>query len=70
MDNVLNYLSQLQWDWNNVLDIALVTAVIYTVLVLIRGTRAVQVLRGLIVLALLVFLLSSAFNLPAFNWLV
>ncbi|MCA9976867.1 MAG: diadenylate cyclase CdaA, partial [Anaerolineales bacterium] len=31
---------------------------------------AVQVLRGLIVLALLVFLLSSAFNLPAFNWLV
>lgn len=70
MDNILHSISQLSLDWNNVLDIALVTAVIYTILVLIRGTRAVQVLRGLIVLALLVFLLSTAFDLPAFNWLV
>lgn len=70
MDNVLAHLSQLQLEWSNALDIALVTAVIYTILVLIRGTRAVQVLRGLIVLALLVFFLSVAFNLPAFNWLV
>lgn len=70
MDAILDTLTQLQLEWTSILDIALVTAVIYTVLVLIRGTRAVQVLRGLIVLALIVFLLSSAFDLPAFSWLV
>ncbi len=70
MDALFDTLSQLQIGWLDVLDLALVTAVIYTVLVLIRGTRAVQVLRGLIVLALLVFLLSYAFDLPAFSWLV
>lgn len=70
MDTVLDYLSQLQLDWIDILDVALVTAVIYTVLMLIRGTRAVQVLRGLMVLALLVFFLSTVFDLPAFSWLV
>lgn len=52
------------------LDIGLVTAVIFIALLLIRGTRAVQVLRGLIVLALILFLLSTVFDLPAFSWLV
>lgn len=69
MDNLFLYLDRLL-DLTNILDILLVTAVIYTVLLLIRGTRAVQVLRGLIVLALLVFLLSSTVDLPAFSWLV
>jgi diadenylate cyclase len=57
-------------DLSSLLDIFLVTVVIYVTLLLIRGTRAVQVLRGLIVLALFVALLSSLFDLPAFSWLV
>lgn len=52
------------------LDIFLVTAVIYGVLLLIRGTRAVQVLRGLIVIATIIFLLARIFELRAFSWLV
>src|SRR5438046_3922614 len=36
--------------WNNVLDIAIVAVFIYYVLVLIRGTRAVQLLLGVLVL--------------------
>src|SRR5436309_12839522 len=36
--------------WNNVLDIGIVAVFIYYVLVLIRGTRAVQLLLGVLVL--------------------
>ena len=36
--------------WNNVLDLLLVAVFIYYVLVLIRGTRAVQLLLGVLVL--------------------
>jgi diadenylate cyclase len=36
--------------WNNVLDILLVAVFVYYVLVLIRGTRAVQLLLGVLVL--------------------
>lgn len=68
MDKAFEYLSQL--NMTDVLDILLVTAVIYSALILIRGTRAVQVLRGLIGLALIIVLLSSIIELPAFNWLV
>lgn len=54
----------------DILDIALVTLIIYAGFILIRGTRAVQVLRGLVALALMIYLLSQLVNLPAFSWLV
>ena len=38
--------------WNNVVDLLLVAVFIYYVLVLIRGTRAVQLLLGVLVLVL------------------
>lgn len=66
----LESVARLDMGLIDVLDIGLVTAVIYVLLLLIRGTRAVQVLRGLILLALVVFFLSTTFNLPAFSWLV
>ena len=44
--------------WISAIDILLVTAVIYSAFLLIRGTRAVQVLRGFVGLALIVLLLS------------
>jgi len=70
-EDLLTSLRQLnQFGFTSVLDILLVTIVIYSVLILIRGTRAVQVLRGFIGLALLVALLSSVVELPAFSWLV
>lgn len=53
-----------------IIDILLVTIAIYVGFVLIRGTRAVQVLRGFVVLMLIVFLLSQYVELPAFGWLV
>ena len=68
LETVSYYLNQL--NLLSVLDILLVTAVIYSALILIRGTRAVQVLRGFIGLALIIALLSSIIELPAFSWLV
>jgi diadenylate cyclase len=57
-------------DQGSIPDILLVTLVIFLMLLLIRGTRAVQVLRGVLVLALIVMLLTSIFDLPAFTWLI
>jgi len=42
----------------DVFDILLVILLIFGVLMLIRGTRAVQVLRGLLVLAAFIFALA------------
>lgn len=60
-----------QFNIYSLLDIALVTAAIYIVLLLVRGTRAVPVLRGLIVLAIALALIDSfVAELTAFRWLV
>jgi diadenylate cyclase len=66
--NVLWLLSKL--DLRNLADILLVAAVIYGVLWLLRGTQAVQLLRGVILLALIVASVGSIAGLTAFNWLM
>jgi diadenylate cyclase len=53
----------------SVLDIALVAIAVYYVLRLLRGTRAVQLIKGLLVLgALIVF--TGALHLDTFNWML
>jgi diadenylate cyclase len=54
----------------SILDIALVAVLIFIVLMLVRGTRAVQVLRGLIVLALLFIALDTILPLTAMRSLL
>lgn len=68
MEEFLSYLSRI--DLYSLLDIALVTAFIYALFLLIRGTRAVQVLRGVLVLVLVILLLTTILELPAVSWLV
>lgn len=51
----------------DLLDIVLVAAVFYGMLYIVRGTRAVQLLRGVLLLALLVFVLSNTMDLVAFT---
>lgn len=41
------------FGWNNVLDVAIVFVFVYYLLVLIRGTRAVQLLLGVLVLVVI-----------------
>lgn len=55
--------------WRDVLDIALVSLIIYEVMVLIRGTRAVQMAVGAS-LAVALFYLSQLLHLEAVNWLI
>jgi diadenylate cyclase len=66
--NVLWILSRI--DLRNLVDILLVAAVIYTVLLLLRGTQAVQLLRGVILLALVIAVIGSVAGLTAFSWLM
>jgi diadenylate cyclase len=53
-----------------ILDIALVTLIVYGFLVLIRGTQADQLVRGALILLLATGILGSWLNLTMLNWLV
>jgi diadenylate cyclase len=55
--------------WRDVLDIALVSLLIYEALILIRGTRAVQMAVGA-GLAVALFYLSQIVQLETVNWLI
>ena len=58
------------WNYITALaDIAILAFVIYELLLLIRGTRAVPLLRGLLVL-LVVFLVSDFIGLHAVSWIL
>jgi diadenylate cyclase len=54
-------------NWLAVLDIALVSLIFFVVLLLVRATQAVPLLRGLLVLGVISVLLSGAAQLPTFN---
>jgi diadenylate cyclase len=57
-------------NWLSILDLLLVTLVFFGILLLLRDTQAMVLLRGVLLLVVLVSLLSSLAVLPAFSWLV
>jgi len=57
-------------DWAAALDIILVSAIVFTLLRLARGTQAVMLLRGLILLVAMLALLTTLLPLAAFSWLL
>ncbi|MBU8908804.1 diadenylate cyclase CdaA [Desertibacillus haloalkaliphilus] len=59
---LLNYLGR-------IIDILLVTYVVYKLIMVIRGTRAVQLLKGITVI-LAVWFLSSFFGLRTLQWIM
>ncbi len=69
VDELRLLLSRLN-DWQTIIDILLVALVIYGLLRLFQGTRAVQVLRGLLVLVLAIAVITNLLNLTAFSWLL
>ncbi len=69
MPDILAYLSGLR-DVRNLLDIALVAVLVYIVLRLFQGTQAVQLVRGVLLLALAALIVTQTFDLIAFNWLL
>jgi diadenylate cyclase len=57
-------------DWLSVLDILLVALVFFAVLALVRGTQAVVLLRGVMLLVIIIAALTSFLRLSAFSWLL
>ena len=57
-------------NWITLLDLALVTGIFYALLITVRDTQAMVLLRGIIFLVIIVLLLTSVLNLPAFSWLI
>jgi diadenylate cyclase len=58
-----------QVSWRDVLDVILVTYIFYKLIVVIRGTRAEQLVKGLAVL-LIASVLSGQLGLRTINWLL
>ena len=58
------------YDPKNLLDVVLVSLIFYGLLRLFRGTRAVQLLRGIVVIVLAAAVVSQTVQLTAFNWLL
>lgn len=58
-----------QLDVWSLIDIFVISILIYQVLILIRGTRAAQILTGILIVVL-AFQASSLVPLSAFNWLM
>ncbi|MBR2570281.1 MAG: TIGR00159 family protein, partial [Paenibacillus sp.] len=67
----MNYFTNSTWQdgMKDLIDILIVSYVIYKLLVLIRGTRAVQLLKGIFVLVI-AWAVSSWFNLYTLEWLM
>ncbi len=62
--NVFDRLFQLELTWRDAVDILIVALIIYYILALIRGTRAMQISIGLMLLGS-TFFVARAFDLPA-----
>lgn len=57
-------------NFSSLVDIALVMFVFLGLFYLVRGTRAVILLRGILLVAFVGILAGTFLNLPAFNWLI
>ena len=62
-------LSNTMLSWKPIIEIAILWFVIYRVMLFFEGTRALQVLRGIIIV-LVAFLLTQIFQLDILDWLM
>ena len=72
MSNILSELGFYfqRFDWLSFVDLLLVTAIAFFLLRLVKGTQAVVLIRGLILLIIVTTLLTILRGLPAFSWLL
>lgn len=68
-DRFVAFLRTTEFSWLDVLDILIVAFIIYELLQLIRGTHAVQMALGAMVLVI-VYWASQWFDLETVNWLL
>lgn len=72
MSDLLNELVFIfqRFTWTSALDLVLVTLVFFGILLLLRDTQAIVLLRGVLLVIVLLSLVTSLVNLPAFSWLI
>ncbi len=58
-----------RFSWRDIIDIAVVTFIAYKLIVIIRGSRAEQLIKG-VVFILLASLVSRALGFNTINWLI
>jgi diadenylate cyclase len=59
-----------RFNWLSLLDIILVSTIFYALLMLLKDTQAQSLLRGVIFLVIVISLVTTLINLPAFSWLL
>ncbi len=59
-----------QFQPTSIIDILIIAAIVYTALLLARGTTAANLLRGIVILLAVAFVLIRAFELTVLEWLV
>ncbi|HDL53293.1 MAG TPA: TIGR00159 family protein [Proteobacteria bacterium] len=64
---MLEFLKSLRWQ--DIADVALVTVILYWILTLIRGTRAIQMVFGLVVLGV-AYLFAQGTELNTLTWIL
>ncbi|WP_094096268.1 diadenylate cyclase CdaA [Paenibacillus physcomitrellae] len=67
----MNYFENLTWaeSIKDLVDVLAVTYIIYYLILLVRGTRAIQLLKGIFVLVI-IWALSTWFDLYTLKWLM
>ncbi len=68
IDNILFIFQRL--DWLSLVDILIVTVIFSALLLYLRNTQAMVLMRGVLFLIILVSLFALITDLPAFGWLV
>ncbi len=66
-DRIIAALLQLNVEWLDIVDIVIMTFVFYRLILIIRGTRAEQLVKGLMVL-LLAMVISDQAGLDTIHW--
>jgi diadenylate cyclase len=69
MNDILAVLGRL-YNWQSLIDLSLVALFFYILLRLFRGTQAVQLLRGILVIGLVIAVVTRTVELTAFSWLL
>ncbi|WP_172197157.1 diadenylate cyclase CdaA [Saccharibacillus qingshengii] len=68
---MMDYFTNLSWTdtVKDVVDVLIVTYIVYQLILLVRGTRAVQLLKGILVLVI-IWAISSWLDLYTLKWLM
>jgi diadenylate cyclase len=59
-----------RFTWRSALDIALVTLFFFGILLLLRDTQAMVLLRGVLLIVVALTVITTLVDLPAFGWLI